>query len=620
MTPLTSASRTPGGTRSPPGRGHDGGAPRPGRGARLRVLDRGLDRALRRAQARPPSATPGLTVGSVTATSAALAWTQPFAPTAYALSQAPGTVTGCPPAPGIASSGCTATSLSPNTTYTWTLAASLPLVGEPLHGHGDHQQAGNSRPATLSALTPTTATAGTGFSATATVTGNAGYGTPAGTATLSLYAGSTCAGAPAYTSAAQTLTGGATTTTLHPALGTYSWRATYTPTDTVNLTSTSACSAPVTVTAAGATYAGRSARHRDEQQQQRGRPLPGRDCDRRPDAPRGGQQRHPDLHGLIVRLEHRRQRRPGRIGHADHRVVACRRRAETSVTLASLKTNSDGATAWVLDYKNAGTPALAGVSSGTASSASALTPTGLTTTAPDTTVISLVGINTAAALSLQTPQGFAARASLQNATGVGRALRCRRPVRRHGREPGAPHDVDRRGDRQPVGLHHRGLQSLTGLAPRRSPEVGRLRAGDREGRRSRRGHRRDKYAEFTLRRAILPSGEPSSACRHDGSQGGQALSSRLFSLAPSRHRRSRPLLAGGLSAVLALALTASPAPPLLWRRSTSTHRPRPRRSAPPSPSSPRPTTPRERRRGRDDHLHRHGREHRRWFGDHGRQR
>ncbi len=37
------------------------------------------------------------------------------------------------------------------------------------------------------------------------------------------------------------------------------------------------------------------------------------------------------------------------------------------------------------------------------------------------------------------------------------------------------------------------------------------------------------------------------------------MSSRLFSLAPSRHRRSRPLLAGGLSAVLALALTASPA-------------------------------------------------------------
>ncbi len=365
-------------------------------------------------------ATPGLTVGSVTATSAALAWTQPFAPTAYALSQAPGTVTGCPPAPGIASSGCTATSLSPNTTYTWTLAASLHTWVSPSTVTATTSKQATTT--TLSALTPTTATAGTGFSATATVTGNAGYGTPAGTATLSLYAGSTCAGAPAYTSAAQTLTGGATTTTLHPALGTYSWRATYTPTDTVNLTSTSACSAPVTVTAAGATYAGAGA------------PVTVTSSSSNVVVPYPAGTATGDLMLLVV-VNNATQTSTvsssgwnvvdnAGLGGSGMQITAWWHAAgaETSVTLASLKTNSDGATAWVLDYKNAGTPALAGVSSGTASSASALTPTGLTTTAPDTTVISLVGINTAAALSLQTPQGFAARASLQNATGVGRTL------------------------------------------------------------------------------------------------------------------------------------------------------------------------------------------------------
>ena len=47
--------------------------------------------------------------------------------------------------------------------------------------------------------------------------------------------------------AGATLAAGTVTGSLQPASGTYYWRATYTPTDTYNLTSTSACSAKAIV-------------------------------------------------------------------------------------------------------------------------------------------------------------------------------------------------------------------------------------------------------------------------------------------------------------------------------------------------------------------------------------
>ncbi len=189
---------------------------------------------------------PTLSKGSVTATSALLSWTQPFAPTSYALSQSPGTLTGCSTTPGVATTGCTATSLAPNTGYTWTLTASYRSWLRTATVSAT--TAKQSTTTTLSNLTPTSAASGHSFSATATVTGASGYGTPAGTVTFSLFTSATCGGTASYTSAATALSAGAATGTLQPAaVGTYYWRATYTPTDSYNLASTSACSAAITV-------------------------------------------------------------------------------------------------------------------------------------------------------------------------------------------------------------------------------------------------------------------------------------------------------------------------------------------------------------------------------------
>ena len=189
---------------------------------------------------------PTLSTGSVAATSVALSWTKPFAPTAYALSQSTGSLAGCAAAPSAASSGCTATGLTPNTSYTWTLTAYLSSWSKQAT-----VSATTSKQATATALsniTPTTATTGTTFSATATVTGSSGFGTPAGTVVFSLFTSSSCTGGASYATSAQALSGGAATGSLQPAAGTYYWRATYTPTDTYNLTSTSACSSAITVT------------------------------------------------------------------------------------------------------------------------------------------------------------------------------------------------------------------------------------------------------------------------------------------------------------------------------------------------------------------------------------
>ena len=189
---------------------------------------------------------PTLSTGSVAATSVALSWNKPFAPTAYALSQSAGSLTGCAVAPAPASSGCTATGLTPNTSYTWTLTAYLSSWSKQAT-----VSATTSKQATATALsniTPTTATTGNTFSATSTVTGSSGYGTPAGTVVFSLFTSSSCTGGASYATTAQTLSGGAATGSLQPAAGTYYWRATYTPTDPYNFTSTSACSSAITVT------------------------------------------------------------------------------------------------------------------------------------------------------------------------------------------------------------------------------------------------------------------------------------------------------------------------------------------------------------------------------------
>ncbi len=199
------------------------------------------------ARARAATLTPPVfSAGSVTATSAALAWTRPFTPTAYALGQSTGTLTGCPAAPATASTGCTATSLTPNTSYTWTLASSFHAWVSPATVAATTSKQATTT--TLSAITPSTGSSGTSFSATATVSGDAGYGTPAGSVVLALYTGATCTGTPSYTTPAQALSGGAATAALQPAAGTYYWQATYSPTDSYNLASTSSCSAAITVT------------------------------------------------------------------------------------------------------------------------------------------------------------------------------------------------------------------------------------------------------------------------------------------------------------------------------------------------------------------------------------
>jgi hypothetical protein len=197
-----------------------------------------------RAQAATLTA-PSLTTGSVTATSAPLSWTKPFAPTAYALSQSLGTLSGCSATPGVATTGCTATSLTPNTSYTWTLQAYLHSWFRPATQTATTTK--QSTTTTLSNLTPTSAATGHSFSATATVAGASGYGTPAGTVTFSLFTSAGCSSGIASYTSATALSAGAATAALQPAVGTYYWRATYTPTDSYNLASTSACSAAITV-------------------------------------------------------------------------------------------------------------------------------------------------------------------------------------------------------------------------------------------------------------------------------------------------------------------------------------------------------------------------------------
>jgi hypothetical protein len=255
------------------------------------------------------------------------------------------------------------------------------------------------------------------------VTGDDGYGTPAGTVVLSLYPTADCSGPASYATAPQTLTAGSAVGTLSPAAGTYRWRAVYTPTDGINLTSTSGCSNPITVNASAASYVGA------------GTPVTVAANESDVAIPYPAGTSPGDLVLLVVVNSSTRESNvdePGwsliadpQLGSLDMEMTAFWHTAgtETSVLMSRFRARSSGATAWVLAYTNVGTPALAGVSSGTTLSAASVTPAAVTTTAPNTTVISLVGINASRSLSLSTAQGFTARASLTQATPTpGRAL------------------------------------------------------------------------------------------------------------------------------------------------------------------------------------------------------
>ncbi|MEP7161285.1 MAG: putative Ig domain-containing protein [Dermatophilaceae bacterium] len=189
--------------------------------------------------------TPGL-AAAVTATSATLSWDPLFEPTGYDLTQSPGSLiqspdspTGCDAPLATGATSCTASGLIPNTSYTWSLSAAM-------HSWGNLATVTAVTPKqatkTINTTTPTTGPAGTSFTATAAVTGDDSYGTPAGTVTFGLYTASDCSGKPSST-LAQDLTDGSATRSLQPTAGTYYWQAAYTPTDEYNNPSTSECTA-----------------------------------------------------------------------------------------------------------------------------------------------------------------------------------------------------------------------------------------------------------------------------------------------------------------------------------------------------------------------------------------
>jgi len=359
---------------------------------------------------------PVLTAGTATTTTVPLSWTQPFTPTAYTLAQSPGTLAGCNTAPGTGSSGCTATGLIPNTSYTWTLTAFRNNWVQTATATTTTPKQATST--ALTNLTPSTGGSGTIFNATATVTGSSSYGTPAGTVTFSMFTSATCTGTATYNTAALTLNAGTIAGSLQPVAGTYYWRATYTPTDAYNLTSTSSCSSAITVTPGGTFTA-------------IGTPVTKTGTSTSVAVPYPAGTTTGDLVILVV-VNNGSQTSTVPAGWT---VIASpgstvklqawwhKSGAETSVTLPSFGASaSGGATAWVLDYKNMANPATAGISSNTASSGSSLTPNNLTTTNANTTVISLVAINAARSLTLPTPRSFTLRTAVQDTTLTGRAL------------------------------------------------------------------------------------------------------------------------------------------------------------------------------------------------------
>ena len=371
-----------------------------------------------RAQAATLTA-PTLTAGSATATTVPLSWNQPFTPTSYALGQTAGTLAGCSSAPATTVTGCTATGLTPNTSYTWTLTAKLQAWTTQATVSATTPKQGTTT--TLSNLTPTTGSAGATFRATATVAGSAGFGTPAGSVVFSLYTSSSCTGSPSFSTSAQTLSGGTASGSLQPTAGTYFWQATYTPSDSVNLAGTSPCSSAITVNPVG-TFAGI------------GTPttVTGNTNNASVAYPTGTASGDLVLLVVVNNASQNITAPSGwtviaspAIGGASMEMQAYWRKAstETSVVVPKIATNGTGATAWVVDYKNMANPALGGVSSGTnAAALGPVSPTTVTTTGANTTVISLMGINLANTLSLSTANGFTARTTTTSTGGSGRAF------------------------------------------------------------------------------------------------------------------------------------------------------------------------------------------------------
>ena len=134
---------------------------------------------------------------SVAPTSVLLSWTAPTSPseTSYTLSQSPGTIAGCSATPSAGTTSCTASGLTPNTLYTWTLTA-----------YYDNWQ---STSVTVSVTTPkATPTITTASNPASVIVGGsiddqafvAGGYDPTGVITWSLYNNAGCTGTPVFSS------------------------------------------------------------------------------------------------------------------------------------------------------------------------------------------------------------------------------------------------------------------------------------------------------------------------------------------------------------------------------------------------------------------------------------
>lgn len=355
-------------------------------------------------------ATPSLTATPVTATSVTLSWTQPFSPTGYTLSQSAGTLTGCSATPGTGTTTCTASGLTPDTAYTWTLTAALQRwTATATATSTTSRQATTS---TLGSITPTSALMGSSFAATATVSG---YGTPAGTVVFSLYSNSSCTGTASYATPAQTLAHGAVTGTLLPAAGTYYWQAAYTPTDSYNAASTSACSSAVTVTSVGS-YAAISTAVT----------TPNSVNDVIVNYPAGTASG--DLVLLVVVNS---SSQAASVGAGWTQIAAPNgggalmelqafwhvAGSETSVQIAHFPTGT-GAAAWVVDYKNVPSPTLVNATSGHTLLAGSITPPVVTAGANNIVISLAAAVPVTGALSLGTTQGFTSRATVSATVGL----------------------------------------------------------------------------------------------------------------------------------------------------------------------------------------------------------
>jgi hypothetical protein len=169
---------------------------------------------------------------------------------------------GCaaPVAQSATTTSCTDSGLTPNTTYYYQVVAAYDSWTSAPDAQFSATTPKQATTTALSSISPTRGTTATSFGATVTVAGDAGYGTPAGSVVFSLYTSQTCSGSPSYSTAAQPLTNATASASMKPGTtGTYYWGATYTPSDTYNLSSsTCASGTPITVSSFGAADLGSS--------------------------------------------------------------------------------------------------------------------------------------------------------------------------------------------------------------------------------------------------------------------------------------------------------------------------------------------------------------------------